>query len=186
MLYVEGKDGWHRHPFTIASAPHEPVVRVAIKALGDATARAHLVEPGMPAVVGGAHGRFDHRRGGARQVWIAGGVGITPFLSWLRAADVHPLPERVDFFYTGRGATPFADELRAIAERYDGLHVHLVDTSVDGRLTVDRVLAEAGCDPRRLSVFMCGPNGLLRAFQTQLRRAGVPNGHIRREYFDWR
>ena len=47
MVYLEGKDGWHRHPFTIASAPHEDVVRVTVKALGDYTSRLHeLVEPG--------------------------------------------------------------------------------------------------------------------------------------------
>jgi ferredoxin-NADP reductase len=33
---------------------------------------------------------------------------------------------------------------------------------------------------------MCGPQGMLRSFQTQLRRAGVPSRHIHREYFDWR
>ena len=33
---------------------------------------------------------------------------------------------------------------------------------------------------------MCGPQGMLRSFQTQLRLAGVPPGSIHREYFDWR
>ena len=61
MVYLEAKDGWHRHPFTIASAPHEDVVRVTVKALGDYTSRLQeLVEPGMPAVIGGPHGRFSH------------------------------------------------------------------------------------------------------------------------------
>ena len=88
MIYIEAKDGWHRHPFTISSAPHEDVVRVTVKALGDYTSRLQeLVEPGMPAVIGGPHGRFSHWRGTDRQVWIAGGVGVAPFLSWLRALD---------------------------------------------------------------------------------------------------
>ena len=30
MVYLEAKDGWHRHPFTISSAPHEDVVRVTV------------------------------------------------------------------------------------------------------------------------------------------------------------
>lgn len=34
MVYLEAKDGWHRHPFTIASAPHEGIVRFTVKALG--------------------------------------------------------------------------------------------------------------------------------------------------------
>ena len=116
MIYLEAKDGWHRHPFTISSAPHEDVVRVTVKALGDYTSRLQeLIEPGMPAVIGGPHGRFSHWRGTERQVWIAGGVGVAPFLSWLRALDGQ-LPHRVDFFYSADGEAPFAEEIREIAE----------------------------------------------------------------------
>ena len=187
MVYIEAKDGWHRHPFTIASAPHETAVRVTVKALGDYTARLlELVEPGMPAVIGGPHGRFVHWRGRDRQIWIAGGVGIAPFLSWLRALERHPLLGRVDLYYSTGGEAPFADELRSIAAAQPSLHLHLVDTSAEGRLTPDRVLRLAGDDPRRISVFMCGPSPMLRTFQTALRRAGVSGRQIHREYFDWR
>lgn len=186
MVYLEAKDGWHRHPFTIASAPHDRDLRFTIKALGDYTSRLHeLVEPGMPAVIGGPHGRFDHRRGTDRQVWIAGGVGVAPFLSWLRSLD-GPLPYRVDFFYSAVGAPAFADEIRTIADRHDGLHAHLIDSSLEGRLTVERVLVDVGGHPEGLSVFMCGPAAMLSAFETRLRRAGVASRHIHREYFDWR
>ena len=194
MVYLEAKDGWHRHPFTIASAPHEGVVRVTVKALGDYTSRLReLVEPGMPAVIGGPHGRFHHAKGGPRQVWIAGGVGIAPFLSWLRALD-GSFGARVHLFYSAEGAAPFADELLAIAARHPTLAVHLVDTAVDGRLTPEQVLAAASGDgagegpgaARELSVFMCGPEGMLRSFQQGLREAGVPARAIHREFFDWR
>jgi predicted ferric reductase len=186
MVYLEAKDGWHRHPFTISSAPHEAVVRVTIKALGDYTSRLlHLIEPGMPAVIGGPHGRFSHWRGTDRQVWIAGGVGVAPFLSWLRALDGR-LPHRVDFFYTAVGEPPFADEIHEIAARHESLHTQVIDTSVEGRLTPEHVLAVAGGDEDGLSVFMCGPDGMVRTFQTAFRLAGVPARRIRREYFDWR
>lgn len=186
MVYLEAKDGWHRHPFTISSAPHEDIVRVTIKALGDYTSRLQeLIEPGMPAVIGGPHGRFSHWKGTDRQAWIAAGVGVAPFLSWLRTLDGH-LSHHVDFFYTAEGDAPFADEIRAIADRHESLHAYLIDTSVEGRLTPERVLAAAGGDRRELSVFMCGPKGMLRSFQNQLRQAGVPGRQIHREYFDWR
>ena len=186
MVYLEAKDGWHRHPFTISSAPHEDTLRVTIKALGDYTSRLRdLIEPGMPAVIGGPHGRFSHAKGTGRQVWIAGGVGVAPFLSWLRALDGR-LPYRVDFFYTADGEPPFSDEIRTIADRHASLQAHFVDTSVDGRLTAERVLDVVDGNARDLSVFMCGPQGMLRSFQMQLRLAGVPARHIHREYFDWR
>jgi predicted ferric reductase len=186
MVYLEAKDGWHRHPFTISSAPREDVIRVTVKALGDYTSRLReLIEPGMPAVIGGPHGRFNHWKGTDRQVWIAGGVGVAPFLSWLRALDGQ-LPHRVDFFYSAAGEAPFAAEIREIADRHASLHAHLIDTVVQGRLTTERVLAVADGDRNRLSVFMCGPCEMLRSFQMQMRLAGVPARRIHREYFDWR
>ncbi len=185
MVHLEAKDGWHRHPFTISSAPREGVVQVTVKALGDYTSQlAHLIQAGMPAVIEGPHGRFRHTRGTARQVWIAGGVGVAPFLSWLRGLE-HELHHSVDFFYSNDGPAPFAEEIHTIAGRFPSLRVHLIDTSVDGRVTVARVLGAAG-EANGLSVFMCGPKGMLSALQGDLRRAGIPGARIHREYFDWR
>ena len=188
LIYIEAKDGWHRHPFTIASAPAERLLRVTVKGLGDYTSRLReLLEPGMPAVVGGPHGRFNHAKGTSDQVWVAGGVGIAPFLSWMRAIDAHPPPGRVNLFYAFSGApAPFAEELRQIAAGRDDVRCHLVDSDIEGRLTVARVLADSGAAPKRLSVFMCGPQPMLRAFSIGLREAGVRSGRIHREYFDWR
>jgi ferredoxin-NADP reductase len=66
------------------------------------------------------------------------------------------------------------------------VRVHLVDTQVDARLTVARVLADTGVDPKQLSVFLCGPEAMLRQFTKGLRAAGVRSGQVHREYFDWR
>lgn len=187
MVYFEAKDGWHRHPFTIASAPQDHVVRFTVKALGDYTSRIHeWLEPGMPAVIGGPHGRFDRRLGGTRQVWIGGGVGVAPFLSWLRTLAHEPLTDHVHFFYTAEGPAPFADEVHGIASEHPTLHVHLVDSLVEGFLTPRRVLDLVGGPPRDLSVFMCGPHGMVKAFRAGLREAGVPRRHIHHEYFAWR
>ena len=186
MVFLEGKDGWHRHPFTIASAPHEEVVRVTIKGLGDYTSRLReIIEPGMPAVIGGPHGRFFHHKGTARQAWIAGGVGIAPFLSWVRALDLEP-GRTVDLFYSAAGDFAFGDELIEAAGRHPGLSVHLVDTAERGRLTPEQVLETIGANARELSVFMCGPAPMLRSFQDGLRAGGVPARRIHRQYFDWR
>ena len=116
MVYLEAKDGWHRHPFTISSAPHEDKLRVTIKALGDYTSRLHeLIEPGMPAVIGGPYGRFSHVKG-------TGAAGLDRRRRRSRAVPQlaprtrRPLPYRVDFFYAADGKAPFSDEIRTIAD----------------------------------------------------------------------
>jgi predicted ferric reductase len=188
MLYLEAIDGWHRHPFTITSAPGDRLLSFAIKALGDDTAQLPAaVQPGMPAVIRGPFGRFSHHRGTRRQLWIAGGIGVTPFLGWLRALDAQPPRGPVDLFYTSAGPDmPYTDELTARAAGCDLIRVHIID-SRDGRLTAAQIMASTdGENPDALSVFMCGPAGMTRTFQAEFRRAGIPRRHIYREYFDWR
>ena len=66
------------------------------------------------------------------------------------------------------------------------MRVHLAD-SRDGHLTAAQVLASTdGEKPGTLSIFLCGPTGMTRSFESEFRRAGVPRRHIYREYFDWR
>jgi predicted ferric reductase len=47
-------------------------------------------------------------------------------------------------------------------------------------------MAAADGSPDTLSVFMCGPAGMVRNLQTGFRHAGVASRHIYHEYFDLR
>jgi predicted ferric reductase len=188
MLYLEAIDGWHRHPFSIISAPGDRLLSFAIKAVGDDTSQLPgAVQPGMPAVIRGPFGRFTHYKGTRRQLWIAGGIGVTPFLSWLRALDAQPPRGPVDLFYTSAGPDmPYTDQVKAMAAGCDLIRVHVID-SRDGHLTTEQVLASTHGEERgALSVFMCGPADMTRKFQAEFRKAGIPRRHICRESFDWR
>ena len=150
MVYLEAKDGWHRHPSRSRAHRTRIVVRVTVKALGDYTSRLQeLVEPGMPAVIGGPARPLQPLEGNRRR-------SGSPAASASRrssagcARSTATCRHRVDFFYSSDGEPPFADEIRAIADRHDSLHAHLIDTSVDGRLTPERVLA-----PRAASRATC-------------------------------
>ena len=187
MLHLEAKDGWHRHPFTLASSPNEDEVRVTVKALGDyTTSLQQTVKVGMPAVLSGPHGRFTHAHGTGHQLWIAGGVGITPFLSWLRSLDTHPPAGRVDLFHAVRDEAPYAEEIATLVADHPEVEFDLVASSQGRRISAAYVLETSGADPAAASVYMCGPDPLLRALDADFRAAGVPAGRIYREYFDWR
>lgn len=187
IISIETKEGWSRNPFTISSSDRAGDLSITVKALGDFTSTVdELVKPGMPATVDGPHGRFHRQKGTARQVWIAAGVGITPFLSWARSLDDDLGTERVDFYVSSRGRSPFADELGTIAAGHPDLHLHIVDTSVDGHLTPEQVLAQVPDEPAGLSVFLCGPQKMTAQFSDAFRRAGVSPVNIHYEYFSWR
>lgn len=187
LVNLEARDGWHRHPFTIASGPQEKEVRITVRALGDFTSSiGELVEPGMPAVISSPQGHFDYTRGTEHQVWVAGGIGVSPMLSWLRSAAPGGLPHRVDFFYTARGPAPLADEVAHLADHHEELRLHLIDTAASPRLTAEHILETAGTEPRELSAFLCGPEQMVSTLQRELVRAGVKPTNVHREFYNLR
>jgi len=176
------------HPFTISSAPHEGELRVTIKAAGDFTRHlfAHL-KPGMDAVVEGSYGLFNYKTGGDKQVWVAGGIGITPFLSFLRDLKTE-LAHDVHFYYTVRHPEEavFSDEIEAIAKKHPKLKAHIRHSSIHGSLTVDEIVKNAGGDARSHHVYMCGPLPMVQAFEKKFLEAGVGAGNIHYEEFNFR
>ena len=74
------------HPFSFASSPAEKnIIRFTIKELGDYTRCIGKVKVGEIAYIEGPYGIFDALNSTAQElVFIAGGSGITPFLSMLR------------------------------------------------------------------------------------------------------
>jgi predicted ferric reductase len=187
LVNLEARDGWHRHPFTIASGPAEDNVRITVGALGDFTSNiGDLVQPGMPAVISSPQGHFDYCRGTEHQLWVAGGIGVSPMLSWLRSARPGQLPHRVDFFYTSRGTPPLVEEVTHLAEHHAELHLHVIDTLVSPRLTVDQIMAVIHGRPSELSAFLCGPETMVNTIQKDLTKQGVKVANIHREYYNLR
>lgn len=175
------------HPFTISSAPGMEQLKLTIKSSGDFTQELHRgLSAGAQARIDGGYGMFDYKTGGQRQVWIAGGIGLTPFLSWVRDFG-ESLDFEIDFFYTVRGAEEalFMDELQAAAARYAGFKFYPVFSNRDGRLDAAKIEADSGFLAGK-DVYLCGPVALTEAITQQLASAGVPPGKIHFEEFNFR
>jgi predicted ferric reductase len=185
-LAFGGENGWQRHPFSIASAPQQRRLEVGIKSAGDYTRDlGDKLRRGTPAKLAGPFGGFDYRQGGADQIWIAGGIGITPFVSWLRSLD-DSFDRSIDFYYSVATESDelYGDDVAAAAAAHPRVHTHLVITERDGRLTPAQTLnGSAGGD---VWVYMCGPPPMMHAFEKAYRDLGVRRDRIRWEQFDIR
>ena len=187
FLAFGGPGGWQRHPFSVASAPSERQLRLSIKAAGDYTRELHdNLTTGTPAKLAGPYGAFDYRDGGHDQIWVAGGIGVTPFLSWIRALD-GTFDRSVDFFYSvsHEAAALYLDEIEAAGATHPTLRAHVVDTEHDGFLTAETAMAgrAPGAD---VWVYMCGPPAMTTALSHGFRGLAIPASRVRFEQFDIR
>jgi predicted ferric reductase len=181
-----GPGGWQRHPFTVASPPSARRLAISIKAAGDATREIYeKLDRGVPARVIGPFGGFDYRSGGQVQIWIAGGIGITPFLSWLRALD-DDFDRDVDFYYSVAHASDalFLDEITAATAGRPSLRPHFVDSERDGLLSAATIMN--GRHDEHPWIYMCGPPPMMSALSKGFRDLGVPAAQIRWEQFNVR
>lgn len=188
FVEVEGK-GWNEpHPFTISSAPGEDRLRFTMKVLGDWTRKVREeLQPGGKVQVRGPYGRFDAQNAGPKQIWLAGGIGLTPFLSMIRAMEKGD-PRQIHLVYAAREAQDaiFLDELKARAAELG--NVTLVPLfSDEGNFARVDIMKQKLPDPLdSYDYFMCGPKPMVDGLMGDLRKAGVPRARIHTEAFEFR
>jgi Predicted ferric reductase len=182
------KDLNESHPFTISSAPAEDVLRLTIKASGNFTRELFArLKDDTHAIIEGAYGMFNYKTGGPQQIWIAGGIGLTPFLSFVRDMD-GMLQHNVDLYYTVRHPEEaiFVDELEAAAAKNPGLKVHIRYSAKEGSLTVEDIVKNAGGNIGGYDVYLCGPLPMMQAFEKKFMDLGLPKNNIHYEEFNFR
>ena len=193
FVTFEHKEG--AHAFTIASADDGETKRLTfqIKALGDYTRTlAERLQCGQIIRIEGPYGRFfgGLECKGKSQVWVAGGIGITPFLAWLD--EMHRNPENapdVQLYYCVRNAqsNAFVDQLNEICAEIPSVSLRVYDTSKQERLDGNK-LYEAWSDSKdnHTDIWYCGPAGLARKLIQELRQKGDRDMRIQREAFEMR
>jgi predicted ferric reductase len=188
FLRIGGDDAWREHPFTVAGTSPGGHLRLTIRSLGRDTARMHArLEPGLPARVTGPYGMFDYTLGRVHQIWIAGGIGVAPFLSWLTTLAPEDAYD-IDLFYSTptESEAVYLDELRSAQQRLAPLlRVHPIFTRTHGHLTGDKVAGLAKVTPDT-HVFLCGPTPMVEDLARDLHRRGVPRDYIHSEHFSFR
>ncbi|MDP1644049.1 MAG: FAD-binding oxidoreductase [Thiobacillus sp.] len=92
------------HPFTISSAWHgNGKLFFLIKGIGDYTSTLPAtLKVGDLVKVEGPYGRFAFGGRKPRQIWVAGGIGITPFVARMQALASKPDGKSIDLFYSTR------------------------------------------------------------------------------------
>jgi predicted ferric reductase len=187
FAFVTLVPGERPHPFTISSLwEGDGQLQFIVKALGDHTDQlAHRLKLGDPVEVEGPYGRFNFNGNRAHQIWVGGGIGITPFIARMKRLAAAPDGRSIDLFHTTREVDASAlAQLKSDAEEANvALHV-LVDAR-DGLLTAQRI-RDAVPGWRTSDVWFCGPAAMGLALRKALKAGGMADSAFHQELFAMR
>ena len=184
--------------FSIVSSPSDPsVVQFSMRVKGRFTRALRQLESGDSMKVRGPFGAFVlHEFYGDNVVLLAGGIGVTPFMSMIRQATTDQSPRRITLVYSNQSQddVPFAKELAEHMQKNPNLKVVFVISSgetsrfrslevMTGRVN-DEVLGKV-TDGKftDYSYFICGPSGFMQGTAGLLRQQRVANEYIVTEAF---
>ncbi len=183
------------HPFSIASGPSpDGRLEFTIKELGDFTRTVGEIEPGETAYADGPYGAFsiDRHPDAAGYVFIAGGIGVAPMASMLRAlADREdPRPHTLFAAHSDWERIPLRDEFERLKGHLNLEVVHVLEEPPEGwsgetgwitHELLDRHLPE---NRDEMEYFICGPIPMIQKVEGFLGELGIPTSRVHTELFD--
>ncbi len=179
------------HPFTVASSPTAGDLAISVKAVGDFTSTIKDTKIADQAYIGAPYGTFsflDHDA--PNLVFIAGGIGITPFMSMLRYMVDKKLERNILLLWGNKTENDiaFRGELQQMVAVMPTLRVvHVLSHQPDWpgeKGYIDGNLLKKYLDGfENPQVFVCGPPVMMTKVIRLLRQSGVPKARIHYERF---
>ena len=182
--------------FTLASAPFENELMVATRIRDTAFKRVlSRLTPGDEVLLEGPMGSFTlHSSASKPAVFLAGGIGITPFLSIAKQAAHEQLPHRIDLFYSNLRpeSAAFLDILAELETRNHRFRLTATMTDLDpssGKWGGETGFIDSAMLRRRLENLqgpiysIAGPPEMVEAMRQMLIAAAVDPDDIRAEEF---
>jgi ferredoxin-NADP reductase len=176
-----------RRTFSLASAPFEPELMIATRMREESHFKRALKS--LPAgskvrLVGPLGDMTLHGDPARAAVFIAGGIGITPFRSMLRQAEHDRLEHRLYLAYSNRRRehAAFLEELQALARRHPRFRLLAPMTDAEGMLDEEKLKRFVGDAPSPV-YYLAGPPAMVEAMKAILGRSGVAADDVRSEEF---
>jgi ferredoxin-NADP reductase len=173
--------------FTISSAPFEHNIQITtrLNAERSSTFKTALaaLEPGDQIEADAPEGDFVVSDPNRNHIFVAGGIGITPFRSILAQLNHDNQPINVELLYANRDENdiPFKEELESIASTHDNFHItyFIGDQKID-----EATLRDFGQKAEDPIYYVSGPEPMSDAFKVVLRETmGLDKPHSRFDAF---
>ena len=171
----------HRNPYSLLSSPRElGTYEIGVRRMEESRGGSHFmhdhVRVGSRLEIAHPVNLFPLAKTARKQILIAGGVGITPFIAQLE--DLHASSAPYELHYSVR-SPDHAAFLGRLRER-EGERINVYYDSEDQSIDFDGLLST---QPLGTHVYVCGPAGLINRVVTAAQSFGWPGSHIHWEQF---
>jgi ferredoxin-NADP reductase len=187
----------NRRYFTIASSPTEDTVKMGVKFYPEPSSfksSLSMMRPGHLMVASQLAGDFTLPKNTKKKlVFIAGGIGITPFRSMLKYAADQKENRNIVLLYANKtpGDIAYADEFAVMQKQmflktiYTVTDTKSVTSDWRGRVGPidEKVIREDIPDFAERIFYISGPRGMVASYHSMLRSMGVPAWHIKEDFF---
>jgi ferredoxin-NADP reductase len=174
-----GTERW----FTIATAPYEKNIMITTRFDGERQSSfkqaLHNMQPGDEIEADGPKGQFTLQEGEHHHIFIAGGIGITPFRAMIMQLAHDSAEKRIDLLYANRDDKfVFADEFKQVQESNSQFKLlEFTDKRIE-----EQDLAEYLKDKSAI-YYLSGPRSMVEAYEKLLSEKGVEKTAVMTDYF---
>ncbi len=168
------------HRFSISSAPYEKDIMITTRLSGSPYKNSLAsLQPGTKVNAYGIEGEFVWRNTKTPHIFIAGGIGITPYHSMLkqRVHDQQPIAAKLIYSSASEDII-YKTELDAWVHD----HLEFKINYILGR----RVMAKDIAEPGQSLIYLSGPSTMVDELSTELVSQGIPESQLMRDWFTGR
>jgi ferredoxin-NADP reductase len=181
------------HHFSYSSSPTEKNHIEFTKRLSDSEYSDALraAKAGDWTRIDGPYGKFTFEGEYPKIAMLAGGIGITPFISICKNATEKGLRSKIVLFFACKtpGDIPFREEFEELARKNSNLKVNFTVneatlnwTGLTGNIDVDMVKKELP-DYADYIFYTCGPPPMVKAMQALIENLGLSKDKLKLEFF---
>jgi len=187
FAFVRFKERDEPHPFTISSSWHDDGnLSFVIKGLGDYTrALTSNLTQGALVTVEGPYGQFNFNGRHRRQIWVSGGIGITPFVSRMQHLRELSDGRIIDLFHATSDTEVRYNEALGRLAANAGVRLHVWVGAEQGLLNAQTIM-KAVPDWKSADVWFCGPVEFGKSLARDFHDAGLPRADFHQELFHFR
>ena len=180
------------HPFTVSSSPLDSNVSLTVKSDGDYTIKLASLKKGDTAFLDGPYGLFTPAADDKLKLFMAGGIGITPFLSILKDWQIRGASFSAVLLWSVRSESALfdIDMIKSIAEKVPGFSFRIFVTGEDTSLYIKGRIGAADLEEALSSgpagkseVYICGPLPFINSSRDMALKAGTAKRSIHFESF---